>query len=76
MVPGYAKTGMFGPTFKGTTFMHIGHNLQESYEGRIFPDPKDGGLEHIHGLPRDCLIDPSWKGTVINPSRCAILMSD
>lgn len=57
-IPGYAKTGAFGPTFKGTTFMHICHNLQESYEGRIYPQPREGILENIHGLPRDCLVDP------------------
>mmetsp|Transcript_17015 Transcript_17015/g.21520 ORF Transcript_17015/g.21520 Transcript_17015/m.21520 type:complete len:367 (+) Transcript_17015:1656-2756(+) len=75
-IPGYAKTGQFGPTFKGTTFMHICHNLQESYEGRIFPEPRDGGLEYIHGLPRDILINPEWSSVCINPSRCAIMMSD
>lgn len=76
LIPGYAKTGQFGPTFKGTSFMHICHNLQESYEGRIHPEPRDGGLEYIHGLPRDCLIDPAWTKVMLNPSRCAIMMSD
>lgn len=75
-IPGYAKTNQFGPTFNGTSFMHICHNLQESYEGRIFPEPRDGGLEYIHGLPRDILINPEWQGVCINPSRCAVLMSD
>ena len=56
-IPGYAKTKQFGPTFDGTSFIHICHNLQESYEGRIYPEPRDGGLEFIHGLPRDILID-------------------
>lgn len=56
--------------------MHICHNLQESYEGRIYPEPRDGGLEYIHGLPRDTLIDPNWSKVMINPSRCAIMMSD
>jgi len=56
--------------------MHICHNLQESYEGRIYPEPRDGGLEYVHGLPRDILIDPAWAKTMINPSRCAIMMSD
>ena len=27
LIPGYAKTGQFGPTFKGTSFLHICHNL-------------------------------------------------
>jgi glycogen synthase len=76
LVAGYAKTQQFGPTFNGTTFMHICHNLQETYEGRIYPSPREGALEFIHGLPRDCLVDPSWTTIMVNPSRCAILMSD
>jgi starch synthase len=47
-VPGYAKIGSFGDTFKGSTFLHICHNLQESYEGRVFPEPRDGYMENIH----------------------------
>jgi len=39
MIPGYAKIGHFGDTFKGTTFFHIAHNLEATYEGRIFPAP-------------------------------------
>lgn len=39
LIPGYAKVGLFGDTFKGTTFLHIAHNLEPSYEGRIFPTP-------------------------------------
>lgn len=27
LVPAYAKVGAFGDTFKGTTFLHIAHNL-------------------------------------------------
>jgi starch synthase len=46
-VAAYAKTS-FGLTFKGSTFLHICHNLQESYEGRIFPDVRDGNVERIH----------------------------
>lgn len=72
----YAKVGHFGDTFKGTCFLHICHNLQETYEGRIWLDPKDGGLEGLHQLPRDWLIDPQWKGNMVNPSRCAVMLSD
>lgn len=56
--------------------MHIAHNLQENYEGRIFPEPKDGTMEQIHMLPADWLFDKSWGKVIINPSRCAIMMSD
>ena len=37
LIPAYAKIGAFGPTFKGTTFLHIAHNLEPTYEGRLFP---------------------------------------
>jgi len=76
LIPGYAKIGHFGDTFKGTTFLHICHNLQETYEGRIHLSPHEGGLEQLHQLPRDWLIDPNWKGNMINPSRCAVMLSD
>ena len=76
LIAAYAKIGHFGDTFKGTSFVHICHNLQESYEGRIHLDPKDGGLESLHQLPRDWLIDSGWKNVMINPSRCAIMLSD
>lgn len=56
--------------------MHICHNLMEDYEGRIFPEPKDGWLQNVHQLPKDWLIDPTWGKNMINPSRTAILMSD
>jgi len=75
-VPGYAKAGEFGPTFKGTTFLHICHNLMEDYEGRIYPEPRDGFLQHIHKLPKDWLVDPGWSKIMVNPSRIAIMMSD
>ena len=39
LIPAYAKVGAFGPTFQGTTFFHIVHNLEPTYEGRITPGP-------------------------------------
>lgn len=72
----YGKMGHFGDTFKGTTFLHICHNLQESYEGRIYLDPCHGTLDHVHQLPTDVIIDGSWEKKLINPSRCAIMCSD
>ena len=71
----YAKH-CFGETFSGTCFLHICHNLGETYEGRIYPEPRHGNVERIHQLPRDWLVDPSWASKCINPSRCALLMSD
>jgi hypothetical protein len=77
MVPGYAKIGSFGEVFKGSTFLHICHNLEQTSEGRLFPLPGDGACEFIHQLPRDWFVDPFWVGQlIINPSRCAIMLSD
>jgi|TARA_B110000305_G_C19434987_1_gene638395 starch synthase len=76
LVAGYAKIGHFGDTFKGTCFLHICHNLQELYEGRIHLDQKEGDLCGLHQLPRDWLIDPGWARLIINPSRSAIMLSD
>jgi len=75
MVPAYARN-TFGDVFKGSTFLHICHNLEPTYEGRLHPSPQDGACEFIHQLPRDYLVDPSWDKVVINPSRCAIMKSD
>lgn len=48
LVPGYAKVKAFGDTFNGTTFFHIVHNLEPTYEGRIYPDHHSGTLEGLH----------------------------
>jgi glycogen synthase len=48
LIPGYAKNKSFGDTFNGTTFFHIVHNLEPTYEGRIYPPPNEGAMEHIH----------------------------
>ena len=46
LIPAYAKKKAFGETFNGTTFFHIVHNLEPSYEGRIGPNV--GAMENIH----------------------------
>ena len=76
LVAAYSKNGHFGETFRGTTFFHIVHNLEPTYEGRLFPNPNEGTLESIHKLPSHFLVDPYWQRKVINPSRCAIMSSD
>ena len=76
LVPAYAKVGCFGTTFKGTTFFHIVHNLEPTYQGRLYPRGGDGAMEWLHQLPRDWLADPQWRGSMVNPSRCAIMLSD
>ena len=37
LVGAYAKNHNFGNVFEETKFFHIVHNLDPSYEGRIFP---------------------------------------
>ena len=76
LVPAFAKNGSFGDVFKGTTFFHIIHNLEPTYEGRIYPGNHEGNLERIYQFDPNWLIDPHWRQRVINPSRCAIIMCD
>ena len=72
----YSKNGSFGETFNGTTFMHICHNIESTYEGRIYPSKEEGNLETIYQFEPEWLIDSSWEQTILNPSRCAIMLSD
>ena len=76
LTPAYNKSGAFGETFKGTKFIHICHNLESTYEGRIYPSKEEGTLENIYGFDFNWVIDTTWNETVINPSRCALMMSD
>ena len=58
--------------------MHIIHNLDDDYQGRIYVDPHENPSEFIGltDLPYDLLIDPHWEQKILNPSRCALLCSD
>ncbi len=76
LVPAYGKNGAFGDTFKGTKFFHICHNLETSYEGRVFPTEEEGDLGGIYQFDTELVIDPTWEKRIVNPSRCAIIMSD
>ena len=73
--PAYGRCA-FGDVFKGTKFMHICHNLEPSYEGRLYPSPQMGTLEGIYQFDPSWVIDPYWRVKILNPSRCAILLSD
>jgi len=73
LAAGYRSNGNFGQHFKDTKFLHICHNLQETYEGRIHPQQHEGDLNRIHGLPREWFSD---QGTMLNPSKCALMKSD
>eukprot|EP00736_Rhodelphis_marinus_P004238 Rmarinus@m.30150 len=77
LVPGYGKCRHFGDYFEGTTFFHIAHNLDPTYEGRIYPEASELSLlREIHQLPEESLIDPFWEKRILNPSRCAFYFSD
>jgi len=76
LVPGYAKSGAFGTTFNGTTLFHLVHNLEEAYQGRIYPDGGQDDLNWIHHLHRDLIVDPYCNQLCLNASRCALLSSN
>lgn len=37
LAPAYARQGFYGSFFDSTDFIHIAHNLDSSYEGRLYP---------------------------------------
>jgi glycogen synthase len=77
LVSAYARNPrFFGMTFYRTDFLHICHNLDPDYEGRVWPDKNQGSLQGLHELDPHLLVDPSWDKTVINPTRAALLCSD
>ena len=77
LVPAYARNPrFFGQAFYRTDFLHICHNLDPDYEGRMWPDPAQGALQSLHELDPHLLVDPSWDKTVVNPTRAALLCAD
>lgn len=73
LIGAYIKSKKFGNVFDGTKTYHIAHNLDPSYEGRLYPNESEGSLGYIHELPDDWLVDPFWKDKCVNPSRCAFM---
>ena len=51
--PASVKWGAFGEAFKGTTFMHIYHDLEHNNEGRLYPSPQMGHLQDIYQFNPD-----------------------
>ena len=77
LVPAYARYGAFGNAFVNTRFLHIAHNLDTSYEGRLYPAVEEKTLDWLHNLPTQLLVDPFWGGSpVLNPTRAALLCSN
>ena len=75
LVACYARMFYTTSSLQNTSFFHIIHNLDECYEGRIYPE-KDHCLSEIHHIPVHLLQDPYWKSNILNPSRCALLSTD
>lgn len=62
--------------FDGTKFMHIVHNLDPLYEGRLYPKVEEGNLEWLIGLPPQWYTEYRSNKLIINPSKCALETCD
>ena len=71
----YARLYYSSTSIANASFFHIIHNLDDSYEGRIYPDGNDS-LSSIHHIPIELLQDPYWHANILNPSRCVLLSTD
>ena len=77
LAPAFARNPrFFGAVFNRTDFMHICHNLDADYEGRMWPSKAQGTLDALHELDTHLLVDPFWADVVLNPTRAALLCSD
>ena len=74
LTPAYGKDGSFGDAFKHTKFIHLCHNLEPEFEGRL--SYNGNNYENIYQFNPEWLIDPYANPKCFNPSRCAILKSD
>ena len=74
LTPAYGKDGSFGDAFKHTKFLHLCHNLEPEFEGRL--SFSGNNYQNIYQFNPDWLIDPYGNPKCFNPSRCAILKSD
>lgn len=75
-VSAYVKSGKFQSVFNGTKFMHICHNLDPLYEGRVYPKEEEGSLQWLTGLDPELYIENINNKLVINPSKCALETCD
>ena len=74
LTPAYGRDGSFGDAFKHTKFLHLCHNLEPEFEGRL--SFSGNNYQNIYQFNPDWLIDPYGNPKCFNPSRCAILKSD
>ena len=75
LVACYARMFYNTSSLQHASFFHIIHNLDECYEGRIYPEGNDS-LNSVHRIPLHLLQDPYWKSNILNPSRCVLLSTD
>ena len=71
----YARMYYGNTSLANTSFFHIIHNLDDCYEGRIYPQ-EDTTLSSVHHLPIQLVQDPYWNVPILNPSRCVLLSTD
>ena len=74
LTPAYGRDGSFGEAFKHTKFLHLCHNLEPEFEGRL--SFTGDNYQNVYQFNPDWLIDPYGSPKCFNPSRCAILKSD
>eukprot|EP00274_Cyanoptyche_gloeocystis_P007383 CAMPEP_0196653188 /NCGR_PEP_ID=MMETSP1086-20130531/2781_1 /TAXON_ID=77921 /ORGANISM="Cyanoptyche gloeocystis , Strain SAG4.97" /LENGTH=643 /DNA_ID=CAMNT_0041984253 /DNA_START=70 /DNA_END=2002 /DNA_ORIENTATION=- len=77
LAPAYSKCGQFGDVFRGTTFFHLVHNLESSYQGQIYDmnrDDRDRMASSVLGLPVGILAGENDNN--FNLSRAALLSCD
>lgn len=75
-VSAYVKCQRYSKVFDGTKFMHICHNLDPLYEGRLYPKVEDGNLNWLIQLPPEWYVEFRNNKTIINPSKCALETCD
>ncbi len=75
-VSAYVKVGKYSGVFDGTKFMHIVHNLDPLYEGRLYPKFEEGDLNWLIQLPSAWYCQYRNNKMVINPSKCALETCD
>jgi starch synthase len=78
LIPAYVREeNFFGKIFEKTKTFHIAHNLDETYEGRLYPKSEaEGSFYWINKLPGHLLVDELWQKKIVNPSRCAFMRCD
>lgn len=74
----YNKAAYFGDYFKDANFLHVVHNLNDSYQGRVYLDAtcSVNHLSFLTGINAEWIVDPFWADKIFNPSRCALICSD